>query len=65
VYYIYIIERQNAAGVVVNAEAVTIIARQGTSHSATRSGQRRKDDADEETRVRGCFAHNAYARFQH
>jgi len=61
----YIIERQNAAGVVVDAEAVTIVAGQRASHPAAGSGQRGKDDVDEETRVRRRFAHNAHAGFQY
>lgn len=59
------IEQQNAAGVVVDAEAVAFVTGQGASHPTAGSGQRWKDNADEETRVRGRVAHNAHAGFQH
>jgi len=59
------IKQQNAAGVVVDAEEVAFVAGQGASHPTAGSGQRGKDDADEETGVRGRVAHNAHAGFQH
>jgi len=54
---------KNAAGVVVDAEAVAVVAGQGASHPTAGSGQRWKDDSDEETRFGGRVAHNAHSGF--
>jgi len=56
---------KNAAGVVVDAEAVAVVAGQGASHPPAGPGQRWKDDADEKTRFGGRVAHNSHARLQH